>query len=103
MFKIIESCRRTQPPAWAVLERQLIETIVKAAPIFLEKYTRPGGTLIWRKDYPGDWIWTDHLYESFFNWTLYTLWAEATILAPWPSRSGMPSPATSTFTTSATE
>ena len=42
MFKIIESCERTQAPVWAVLERQSIETIDEAAPIFLEKYTRTG-------------------------------------------------------------
>jgi len=71
MFKTIESSKRTVPPAWAVLERQLIQTLDEAAPIFLEKYTRPGGTLIWRKDYPGDGVWADDLYEAFFNWPLY--------------------------------
>ena len=71
MFKTIESSKRTQPPTWAVLERQLITAIDEAAPIFLEKYTRPGGTLIWREDYPGDGVWADDLYEAFFNWPLY--------------------------------
>ena len=71
MFKTITSGKRTQPPTWAVLERQLITAIDEAAPIFLEKYTRPGGTLIWREDYPGDGVWADDLYEAFFNWPLY--------------------------------
>jgi hypothetical protein len=39
--------------------------------VFLEKYTRPGGELIWREDYPGDGVWADDLYEAFFNWPLY--------------------------------
>ncbi|MBI1925164.1 hypothetical protein HYR99_13060 [Candidatus Poribacteria bacterium] len=71
MFKTFTSSTRSQPPAWAVLERQLIQAIDQAAPIFLEKYTRPGGTLIWREDYPGDGVWADDLYEAFFNWPLY--------------------------------
>jgi hypothetical protein len=58
-------------PAWAALQRRLIDTIDAAAPIFLEKYTRPGGALIWQEDYPGDGVWADDLYEAFFNWPLY--------------------------------
>ena len=71
MFKTITSHRRSSFPAWAVMERQLIAAIDGAAPIFLEKYTRPGGALIWREDYPGDGVWADDLYEAFFNWPLY--------------------------------
>ena len=67
----IDSSRRTDAPAWATLERQLIRAIDQAAPVFLEKYTRPGGELIWREDYPGDGVWADDLYEGFFNWPLY--------------------------------
>lgn len=67
----VESSRPTTPPAWAVLERRLIDAIDEAAPVFLQKYTRPGGTLIWREDYPGDGVWADDLYEAFFNWPLY--------------------------------
>ena len=71
MSATIESSQKTSPPAWAVLERQLIRAIDQAAPIFLEKYTRPGGELIWREDYPGDGVWADDLYEAFFNWPHY--------------------------------
>ena len=67
----IESSTPTRPPAWALLERRLIDAIDEAAPIFLEKYTRPGGALIWREDYPGDGVWADDLYEAFFNWPHY--------------------------------
>ena len=71
MLPTIESSTPTRPPAWAVLERRLIDAIDEAAPIFLEKYTRPGGALIWREDYPGDGVWADDLYEAFFNWPHY--------------------------------
>lgn len=36
------------PPAWAVLERQLFTTLDQSVHIFLDRYTRPDGTLIWR-------------------------------------------------------
>ena len=65
-----ESTQRTAPPTWAVLERQLIDALNQAAPIYLEKYTRPGGALIWTEQYPGDGVWVDDLYEAFFNWPL---------------------------------
>ena len=71
MRATIESTSKTAAPAWAVLERQLFRAIDQAAPVFLEKYTRPGGELIWREDYPGDGVWADDLYEAFFNWPLY--------------------------------
>ena len=70
-LKTITASERTAPPGWAVLERQLIDAIDAAAPVFLEKYTRPGGALVWREDYPGDGVWADDLYEAFFNWPHY--------------------------------
>ena len=70
-LKTITGSERTAPPGWAVLERQLIDAIDAAAPVFLEKYTRPGGALVWREDYPGDGVWADDLYEAFFNWPHY--------------------------------
>ena len=71
VLKTITASERTAPPGWAVLERQLIDAIDAAAPIFLEKYTRLGGALVWREDYPGDGVWADDLYEAFFNWPHY--------------------------------
>lgn len=58
-------------PAWAVMQRRLIDAIDEAAPVFLDKYTRPGGALIWQEEYPGDGVWADDLYEAFFNWPQY--------------------------------
>jgi hypothetical protein len=71
VFAAIEAKERARPPAWAVLERELMRAMDQAAPLYLEKYTRPGGALVWREDYPGDGVWADDLYEAFFNWPLY--------------------------------
>ena len=70
-MKTIVSSVKTAPPTWAVLERQLIDAMDQAAPIFIEKYTRPGGALIWMEGNPGDDIWADDLYEGFFNWPFF--------------------------------
>ena len=64
----VESRQTTAMPAWAVLERQLIRAIEEAAPVYLEKYTRPNGELIWREGKQEDTTFADDLYESFFNW-----------------------------------
>ena len=70
-MKTIVSSVKTAPPTWAVLERQLVDAMNQAAPIFIEKYTRPGGALIWMEGNPGDDIWADDLYEGFFNWPFF--------------------------------
>ena len=36
-----------QPPAWAVLERKLIDVMNESVHPFLDKYTHPDGELIW--------------------------------------------------------
>ena len=33
------------PPSWAALERQLIRAMEEAAPVYLKRFTRPGGSL----------------------------------------------------------
>ena len=68
---LLVATEKTSPPNWAVLQRRLIDAIDEAAPIFLDKYPRPGGALVWREDYPGDGVWADDLYEAFFNWPQY--------------------------------
>ena len=68
----IRADTRTDPPAWALLQRQLIQAIDAAAPIFMDKYTHPDGQLIWRSKPPDEaWVEGDDLYESFFNWPLF--------------------------------
>ncbi|BBI32716.1 hypothetical protein [Cohnella abietis] len=52
------------PPQWALMERQLIDTLNQAAKEFVQKYVRPDGTLNWRSDWPGM-DGSDDPYEGF--------------------------------------
>jgi len=77
----IAAHQRTHLPQWAILERRLIDAMNQAASIYAQKYTNPGGALIWRSDYPGDGVWADDLYEAFHNWpTFYALGGDRAIL-----------------------
>ncbi|MFC1541532.1 hypothetical protein ACFL50_03670 [Candidatus Latescibacterota bacterium] len=63
-LKTITASVRETPPDWAVMQRHLITTMEKAAPVFLDKFTRRGGTLY---NY-GEW---DDVYEMFYNWSFF--------------------------------
>jgi hypothetical protein len=58
------------PPAWAVLERKLMEVMDQSVYPYLEKYTREDGTLIYRDDFRSR-DGADDFYESFYNWPLF--------------------------------
>jgi len=60
------------PPNWAVLERYVLEHLHPAAVEFVERYTRPDGTLVWRDEWPGM-DGSDDGYESFQSFPLYYL------------------------------
>jgi len=60
----------TAPPAWAVLERRLIDILDESVHPFLEKYTHEDGTLIWNHESAHS---PDDFYESFYNWPLLYL------------------------------
>ena len=55
------------PPGWAVLERKLLEEMSEAAIRYAERYTRSGGTLIWRTTGGAS---PDDLPEAFYNFPL---------------------------------
>ncbi len=61
------------PPAWAVLERALFDLMDRSVHPYLEKYTRPDGTLIWADEWKNSRDGADDLYESFYNWPLFYL------------------------------
>ena len=64
---------RRSLPNWAIKQRYLIDLMNRAAVSFVEKYTRPDGTLIWRNDWPG-FDGSDDGYESFITFPqLYLL------------------------------
>ena len=46
----------------------------EAAPLYMEKYTEPGGAVIWADD-------IDDFYEAFYNWGLfYSMGADEALL-----------------------
>jgi hypothetical protein len=69
-LKTIEITTSATPPAWALLERHLLDHLHAPALEFVRKYTREDGTLIWRKEWPGM-DGSDDGYESFYNFPLY--------------------------------
>lgn len=69
-FPAIPAETATAPPPWALLERFLIHTMNEAAVEFVERYTRPDGTLVWRDEWPGM-DGSDDAYESFHNFPLF--------------------------------
>ncbi|MBN2477313.1 MAG: hypothetical protein JXB62_22095 [Pirellulales bacterium] len=66
----IEIATPATPPDWAIWQRRLLRRLHPAALEFVEKYTRPDGTLIWRDRWPGM-DGSDDGYESFYNFPLY--------------------------------
>ena len=52
------------PPAWALLQRRLIDVMNEAAPLIVEKYTERGSAPYYADD-------MDDLYEIFFGWGLF--------------------------------
>jgi hypothetical protein len=68
----ITTTGRQPPPTWAVKQRYLIELMDRAAEVFVARYTRPDGTLIWRREWPGM-DGSDDGYESFLTFPLLYL------------------------------
>ena len=58
-------------PAWAVLERHLIETLDRAGLEFFKAYTLPDGTLRWKERYEGGMNSSDDAYEGFRGFSLH--------------------------------
>ena len=69
-MKTIEVTGRATPPTWAVRQRHLIDQMDRAAPKFVERYTRPDGTFIWRDSWPGM-DGSDDGYESYVAFPLF--------------------------------
>ncbi|HZT28869.1 MAG TPA: hypothetical protein VFA33_03230 [Bryobacteraceae bacterium] len=71
----IESNVPVAPPGWAALERRLIDVLSRAALDYTARYTRSGGTLIWKTSGGAS---LDDLPESFYNLPLlYALGGDA--------------------------
>lgn len=61
---IINATIQEPPPVWAVKQRQLITIMNEAAPLYLNKFTYPGGTMREHGKLDDD-------YECFNNWPLF--------------------------------
>jgi len=68
----INATERSVPPHWALGQRALIAQMNRLARPFVERYTRPDGTLIWRREWPGM-DGSDDAYESFVSFPLFYL------------------------------
>ncbi len=59
----------TPPPTWAILQRALLDRLGDAAQVYLDRFIRADGSLIWRENFPGrDGL--DDGYEAYANWPL---------------------------------
>jgi len=66
-----------EAPEWALLQRELLDIMPKAADVFLEKYVREDGK--WKYNSFGSTL--DDSFEVFFNWPmLYTLGGDERML-----------------------
>ncbi|NLG27991.1 MAG: hypothetical protein GX557_08775, partial [Chloroflexi bacterium] len=72
MIRIEASIPCSQPPAWALWERQLFAALDEAVYPYLARYTEADGTLIYRDDFRSR-DGADDFYVSFVNWPRYYL------------------------------
>jgi len=64
---VILADKPANAPAWAALERRLLEEMSQAAFEFSNRFTRPGGTVYWKTSGGAS---SDDLFESFYNFPL---------------------------------
>ena len=60
----VRATAQETPPAWAVMQRELMKSMEDAVPYYLKKFTRRDGSLYGR----GPW---DDVAEMFYNWSLF--------------------------------
>ncbi len=60
----IKAAKVSAPPAWALMERNLINLMERSARLFTRKYTERGGGTLLAED-------LDDLYEQFYNYGLF--------------------------------
>ena len=71
---LITAARVGAPPAWALLERNLIAQMEEAARLRFRQCTERGGAILYAEDF-------DDLFEQFYNWGLfYAMGADDSLL-----------------------
>jgi hypothetical protein len=76
MKKITSNIPSMTPPAWAVLERKLMDVLDQAVYPYVQRFTREDGQLIWKEAGSDNWQTrdgADDFYEAFYNWPLFYL------------------------------
>jgi len=69
-MQTIDITGRATTPDWAIRQRHLFDLMNRAAPRFVERYTRDDGTFIWRDEWPGM-DGSDDGYESYLSFPLF--------------------------------
>ena len=59
-------------PAWAILERKLIDLMNEAVHPYTDKYTNPDGSLIWADTWTGSRDGMDDFYEAFHDFAQFS-------------------------------
>jgi len=67
IYRLTAKTRFETPPEWAVLQRRLFDALEGALDVYLAKYTRPDGTLIYADTWSQGRDGLDDLYEAFYN------------------------------------
>ncbi|MBP1988880.1 hypothetical protein [Paenibacillus eucommiae] len=68
-MKTVSSSEKWLPPHWALWQRKIFDILNQVSDEFVDTYTRPDGTLIWRDEWPGM-DGSDDPYEGFMNFPL---------------------------------
>ena len=67
---LIQADQICTPPNWALWQKRLIDIMNEAGILFVDRYTRQDGTLVWRDNWPGMGG-SDDAYESFYTFPLF--------------------------------
>jgi hypothetical protein len=71
MQEITASIHYEIAPAWAILERKLIDLMNEAVHPYADKYTNPDGSLIWADTWTGSRDGMDDFYEAFHDFAQF--------------------------------
>jgi len=71
-LQVIRCDAQLEPPAWALYERQMIDTLNRAGIEFYDTYVQADGSLEWKERYEGGMNSSDDAYEAFRGYSLLT-------------------------------
>ncbi|MDA0348342.1 MAG: hypothetical protein O3C43_17900 [Verrucomicrobia bacterium] len=71
-LQVLHCDTRVEPPAWALLERKVIDSLNRAGVEFYNTYVEDDGTVTFKERYEGGMNSSDDLYEAFRGFSLHT-------------------------------